>query len=225
MLKDHNACWKWSPEFSNLSSCSKQGHLWGRWGYSGFYPIGSWNPARAEAVQLAAVLDCPHGTEFFPYIQSEILCLEFMCTMKSITPFCRPWQAAFRCPTTTTISSTGWTSDSPPVAADRVSVPSCSHLGVSPWSLGDTWLPQSTGRVAVLIKPGCSWLLLFKVSVLTELFPAEMLSLFYSVILEKIISFKSLCAIVWKEGGIWQSHKGNWRSKRLFCILLKLFSN
>lgn len=98
------------------------------------------------------------------------------------------------------------------------------HAGILV-SLHEAWgIIGSHNPLAVLIQPGCSWLLLFKVSI-AELFPAEMLSLFYSVILEKRIPFKTLCAIVWEEGGVWQSHKGNWRSKRLFCIFLKLFSN
>lgn len=154
----------------------------------------------AVAVQ-SLVLNCPYGKECFPYIQSECLSLEFLSTIMSITSSCRPWQAAFMCPTTTTISSTGWASCSPPASADSVNAPSCRHLGVPPWSLGDNWLPKSTGRVAVLIQPGSSWLSLFKVSILAELFPAEMLSLFYSVILEKNNLFLSCISNNLRRGG------------------------
>lgn len=191
-MKDQNSGGKQSLESSSLNSCSKQGHLWrqirllkllSNWVLKSYKSRGC-----AVAVQ-PWVLYCPYGKECFPYILSECLSLKFLSTIMSITSSCRPWQVAFMCPPMTTISSTGWASCSPPASADSVSAPSCRHLGVSSWSLGDNWLPQSTGRVAVLIQPGSSWLSLFKVSILAELFPAEMLSLFYSMILEKIISF------------------------------------
>lgn len=188
MVKDQNSGGKWSLEFSNLSSCSKWGHLWEQMRLLRVLSnlVMKSRKSSGCAAFLCAGLSLWEGIFSVYPIWMPLIGIS---TITSITPFCRSWQAAFRCPTTTTISATGWTSCSPLASADSMSAPSCRHLGVSPWNLGNNWLPQSTGCVAVLIQAGSFWLSFFKVSILAELFPAEMLSLFHSVILEKRSSF------------------------------------